>query len=266
MLEPLSAACCAVRRDREEIVVPVLRDLLAEAGRALDDTGEFTVASRRFHEALGSFNDNQSLRLVLRGLGSLWAAQEGTWRQSLTDALNRAGDHLSLEEWHDVPAAHGRIVDAIERGDPDEVERPAREHLSSWRWEIRPGVQGQVVDAASSKLRARYRAHDQPPGAAIRKGRPEGRRTGRPAGRRLCRMCALERCESAPEALRAGAENGLGERSGTGGARGAARCGRSSASPVGGASEFRFPVASGAKSAPSPDLQRAAIKPSKRQI
>ncbi|MFC5753234.1 FadR/GntR family transcriptional regulator [Actinomadura rugatobispora] len=160
MLEPLSTACCAMRPDRGEVVVPVLRELLAEAERQVDDAAEFTRASRRFHQVLSSFNDNQTLQLVLRGLGSLWAAQEETWELTLTDALNEAGDYLSLDERREVLSAHGRITGAIERGDPDEAERLSREHLRSWHWEMQPGVQGQVVDAASSKLRARYRAQE----------------------------------------------------------------------------------------------------------
>jgi DNA-binding FadR family transcriptional regulator len=160
MLEPLSTARCALRQDRHEVVVPVLRELLAEAERNLDDAAEFTRLSRRFHEVLSSSNDNQTLQLVLRGLGSLWSSQEEGWEQPLSDALTRAGDYLSVEERREVLSAHGRITAAIERGDPDEAERLAREHLRSWHWEMQPGMQGQVVDAASTKLRARYRALD----------------------------------------------------------------------------------------------------------
>lgn len=153
-MEPLTVARCARRADRAEKVVPVLRALLAAAEEHLEDGVEFTIVSRRFHDALMSFNDNATEQLVLRSLTSLWSVQEERW----AEVAMESGRYPSLEDRRKVLRAHSRITDAIEDGDHETAERVARTHLEATQHYFRPEMKDEVVDAASPTARAHYRA------------------------------------------------------------------------------------------------------------
>ena len=84
ILEPMSAARAAAREDRADTIVPVLIELLDASEQALDDPVRFTHFSREFHETITRYDDNATLRLVVRGLGSLWSVQEENWAESTT--------------------------------------------------------------------------------------------------------------------------------------------------------------------------------------
>jgi DNA-binding FadR family transcriptional regulator len=154
VLEPMSAARCAAREDRGDTVVPVLDALLEASEQALDDPVEFTRLSREFHEAITRYDDNATLRLVVRGLSSLWSAQEETW----AEASSARGAYPEMEKRQDVLRAHRRITEEITRGHAQAAERVARTHIEATQAVVLPAVGDAIVDAASRRARQHFRS------------------------------------------------------------------------------------------------------------
>ncbi|MBO2447740.1 FadR family transcriptional regulator [Actinomadura barringtoniae] len=152
-LEPQSAARCAERPDREEVVVPRLEELLAEGKDCIDDGAAFTRASREFHDVLVGFDPNATLRVVVKSLTSLWSVQEEAW----ADVQMSRGAYPSPEDRAVAHKAHERLVRSIAKGDARRAERLAREHLTATQHWVCRTFEDRVIDAASSRSRMRFR-------------------------------------------------------------------------------------------------------------
>jgi DNA-binding FadR family transcriptional regulator len=123
-IEPVCAALCASRPDRHTEVLPRLTEVHKAAADCIDDPPEFIVVSRRFHEVLVDCCGNETLKLVVGTLESLWSAQALKWAErSLPSGFpDRAYRHHGLDD-------HDRLLRLIDEGDVDAVIRAAREHL-----------------------------------------------------------------------------------------------------------------------------------------
>ncbi len=124
-LEPVCAAACATRDDRHDRVLPRLRSILEESEALLDDPALYGARARDFHVELVAACANETMRLVVGALESLWVAQVGALRRERVAGVipDRAVRELTLDE-------HRRILEAIERGDAGSAESAAREHFS----------------------------------------------------------------------------------------------------------------------------------------
>lgn len=122
--EPRCAAACATRKDRKRTVLPVLRRNLAAAEAALDDPETFVSLARAFHEALVDSCGNETMRLVVGSLETLWSAQAGAL------ALQDPGDFAAREARLASLAEHEGLVACIAAGDAEGAERAARQHLA----------------------------------------------------------------------------------------------------------------------------------------
>ena len=78
-IEPVCAGLCAQRPDRLEVVLPALTALHSASVAAIDDPIGFTTSSRRFHEVLVDLCGNETLKLVIGALESLWTTREEAW-------------------------------------------------------------------------------------------------------------------------------------------------------------------------------------------
>jgi GntR family transcriptional repressor for pyruvate dehydrogenase complex len=126
-IEPVCAGLCAQRPDRLEAVLPHLTELHEATLAALDDPLEFTVTSRRFHEALVESCGNETIKLVIGALESLWTSREEAWARS----ADESGGFPDAKRRLSGTKAHARILKYIEEGDVDRVQRQARLHLDS---------------------------------------------------------------------------------------------------------------------------------------
>jgi GntR family transcriptional repressor for pyruvate dehydrogenase complex len=126
-IEPVCAALCAERQDRAEAVLPLLTSLHEASLAAVDDPVEFTLTSRRFHEALVDSCGNETLKLVIGALESLWTTREEAWARD----AERAGGFPDAKRRLSGTKAHARILKYIEDGDVDRVQRHARLHLDA---------------------------------------------------------------------------------------------------------------------------------------
>jgi DNA-binding FadR family transcriptional regulator len=152
-LEPMCAAHCAQRSDRRRVVVPRLRELLAQSVERLDDGAAFTHSARDFHDAVVSFEPNATLRVVVESLTSLWSVQEEAW----ADAQVRRGSYPSADERAAGQLAHERVVEAIATGDADEAARLAGRHLTATQRLVGRTLRERVIDAGSARSRMRFR-------------------------------------------------------------------------------------------------------------
>src|SRR5690606_22622436 len=73
-LEPLCAASCARRRDRETAVLPRLRATLDAAKLAVDDAVEYAALARQFHQDIVASCGNQTMVIVAGALEELWGS------------------------------------------------------------------------------------------------------------------------------------------------------------------------------------------------
>ncbi|MGG7102693.1 FadR/GntR family transcriptional regulator [Rhodococcus sp. 24CO] len=127
MLEPLCAAECAKREDRNRVVVPALTASIDASARKIGDGVAFTHAAREFHDLVVSFTPNATIRYAVSSYVALWSAQEEAWAEALTVR----GEYPSEGEAQEAVLTHRRIVEEIAAGRSAEAERLARVHLAA---------------------------------------------------------------------------------------------------------------------------------------
>lgn len=149
LLEPLCAAECARRPDRDEVVVPALQASVDASKALVGQEVEFTHASREFHDLVVAHTPNATVRSVVRSLVALWSAQEEAWAES----RSRRGEYPSELQAGEVVRTHQRIVDAIEKGRADAAERLARQHLAATQALVLADAEDGIVDAAVARAR-----------------------------------------------------------------------------------------------------------------
>lgn len=128
-LEPLCAALCAGRDDRETEVVPRLVTAHLRLSRAIDadDTVEASAASRAFHEEIVRCSGNETMIILAGVLESLWSAHENSWSVE----ASRAGRFPEPLLRKRALQEHQQLIDAITDGDIDRAARTARRHLAT---------------------------------------------------------------------------------------------------------------------------------------
>jgi DNA-binding FadR family transcriptional regulator len=138
-LEPACAAACADRADRAETAVPVLRAAIEEAAENIDNAMAFTQIAHRFHDELVGQCGNETLRLTVGTLVTLWSTQESAWAEG-AEARDAFPDRqLRLASLR----AHRKLVDAIERGDANDAARISYAHMEASQIHVL-GEQGSV--------------------------------------------------------------------------------------------------------------------------
>jgi DNA-binding FadR family transcriptional regulator len=149
-IEPVCAGLCAAREDRHETVLPRLRALQKEALDAVGDPVQFTVTSRKFHEGMVDSCGNETLKLVVGALESLWTSREEAWARD----ADQAGGFPDSKRRLSGIRAHERIIKYVEDGDVDRVQRQARRHLeSSLLYALDGATDDRAVEPASPRTR-----------------------------------------------------------------------------------------------------------------
>jgi GntR family transcriptional regulator, transcriptional repressor for pyruvate dehydrogenase complex len=148
-LEPLCAAMCARREDRNESVVPQLRDLVADQAAAIGDVKRTLTIVDRFHDSIVQGCGNDSLVLAVGALERVWAGHAST---VYTDV---AAPEPTITTWNASLREHDKIVAAIERGDAAAAERVARSHLEATHAYMSSVDDGLKVTAAATSAQRR---------------------------------------------------------------------------------------------------------------
>jgi DNA-binding FadR family transcriptional regulator len=123
-MEPACAALCAGLEDRDR-AVELLREVHRETVDAVDDGVMFVDHARRFHEQLVALCGNETMKVVVGALESVWSVHERAWARHASEA----GEFPNAGMRHRGIDAHARILSLIERGDPQRVMEAAYRHL-----------------------------------------------------------------------------------------------------------------------------------------
>jgi GntR family transcriptional repressor for pyruvate dehydrogenase complex len=125
-LEPICAALCASRPDRNKTVVPALRQTQKDAQKAGDDRLAITRSARRFHEILVDMCGNETIIATVGAIESLWSGQEQAWAAE-ADRRGEFPGELAAASFSD----HDELIELIRKGDADGTASVARRHLGS---------------------------------------------------------------------------------------------------------------------------------------
>ena len=127
VIEPICAAHCAQRSDRNVTLVPQLRELNIRCrATELHDKAAAALIFQQFHHAIIDGCGNATLVIVIGALERLWSLHKKAWAD-YADATGSAPiPHLR----ESVVAAHEEITDAIEAGDASRAQHLAAAHLA----------------------------------------------------------------------------------------------------------------------------------------
>ncbi|WP_432974900.1 FadR/GntR family transcriptional regulator [Dactylosporangium sp. CA-233914] len=126
LLEPLCAEHAALREDHAAVGAR-LRQLGDEALQVVADGPAFTGAAGKFHEELVDAAGNQTLRILVGMLESVWSIQERGWARQAAEEES----YPTVDLRRAVLRAHDSIVAAIEAGDADQAGQLMRAHLEA---------------------------------------------------------------------------------------------------------------------------------------
>jgi DNA-binding FadR family transcriptional regulator len=125
-IEPVCAAMCAERPDRETEVLPRLRTVHQEAVECFGkDEVQLTRLTREFHELLVALCGNQTMIQLVGALETLWSTHEQEWAKKVT----RDGEFPNSAVGRNSLRVHERIIKLIEAGNAEAVTKTARQHL-----------------------------------------------------------------------------------------------------------------------------------------
>jgi DNA-binding FadR family transcriptional regulator len=149
MVEPMCAAACANRPDRQAAVADALEENLAENEAAFDDPATFAMAARAFHETLVAGCGNNTMTLLVGALETLWSAHDKEFFDEDVDVTpysDPATRRARLEE-------HRAIIDAISAGNAEAAFRLSRHHLGQFAEPERHALLGRERKLRATSLR-----------------------------------------------------------------------------------------------------------------
>jgi GntR family transcriptional regulator, transcriptional repressor for pyruvate dehydrogenase complex len=123
-MEPACAALCADLEDRGEVVA-ALRQVQRDTVAAVGDDIRFVDHARRFHEQLVALCGNETMKVVVGALESVWSVHERAWARTASGAGSFPHPDLRRQGID----AHARILSMVEQGDPRRVMDVAYRHL-----------------------------------------------------------------------------------------------------------------------------------------
>lgn len=124
-LEPMCAAMCASRPDRETEVLPRLEAIHQESIRCIDDVHRFTTVLRSFHEEIVACCGNQTMILIIGALERIMSARAKLWAEEQVEGPgfpDRAYRQRAIDD-------HEFFLQLIDRGEAETVERQVRAHM-----------------------------------------------------------------------------------------------------------------------------------------
>jgi DNA-binding FadR family transcriptional regulator len=129
-LEPVCAAMCASRPDRNETLVPELRAIQAETIVAAHDLQLVSHHARRFHVAIVEGCGSDTMIVLVGALEVVWTAHAAGLAEMATHPgeLPNRDQLFSPEALRRYARDHELLIDAIERGDAAEAARISTEH------------------------------------------------------------------------------------------------------------------------------------------
>lgn len=144
-LEPMGAADCASRPDREREIVPALRTNLDDTELLLGDGARYSASARTFHDILVTGMKNDTMRLLVRSMVAIWSIQEQIW----AEGANATSQYPDLEHQRESFRTHATMLKYIEAGDAASVSSLATAHLKATQAIVLERFGNETVDASS---------------------------------------------------------------------------------------------------------------------
>ncbi len=145
--EPMCAALCAERRDRQRTVVPRLRRVHKRSRGDLGDLLFATTVSREFHETMVQSCGNESLIVMVGTFETIWSSHEKGWADRIRDPAA-----VPVEERRAAFDMHERIIELISDGESEKVRDLAAAHLEQAQNYPIPDGKG-LIDPMRVRLR-----------------------------------------------------------------------------------------------------------------
>ncbi|MBX5488128.1 Pyruvate dehydrogenase complex repressor [Mycolicibacterium hassiacum DSM 44199] len=152
-LEPICAAFAARRPDRNETLVPRLREINAEMAANITDGARFTEIGGRFHDELVRGCGNHTMTAVVGSLETLWTGHLNWWAAESA----AKGEYPALRRRRIAMNVHHKLVDAIEAGDTERARKLAAKHLAATQAYFQGADPEQRIVALSPQALARRR-------------------------------------------------------------------------------------------------------------
>jgi DNA-binding FadR family transcriptional regulator len=151
-LEPICAGLCAARADRDTEVVPYLRADIERQLAEFDDITNWTPNARRFHESMVERCGNETMKVVIGSLETIWSAHESNvWGDANQMSRNETDpDSPNARKWRRAALRdHERLLDAIEKGSQERAIKLATAHLTATSMST---LESSATDTVSANL------------------------------------------------------------------------------------------------------------------
>ncbi|MER5181569.1 GntR family transcriptional regulator [Streptomyces sp. NPDC002896] len=148
-LEPVCAAMCAARDDRETAVLPALRAAVEAQKAAFDDPGQYSPLARRFHEELVSLCGNDTMIVLIGSLESIWSSHESAVWGAVAGREADAGSPMSAATRRAAIRDHEKLITAIEAGNTSRAMTLASTHLAATRASTLASGTAQLIKASA---------------------------------------------------------------------------------------------------------------------
>jgi len=144
-LEGTCVGLCASRSDRLDAVIPLLTACNDRASDAIDDPLNFVQATAEFHHLLVGVCGNESIRLTVGALETVWLAHVQEWAETMAKAgtfPDRAYRRRGL-------TIHQRLTELIADGNINDASRMAEDHFDPTQFYSGSTGDTQLVKAAA---------------------------------------------------------------------------------------------------------------------
>ena len=151
-LEPMCAALAARRSDRNDALIPKLKELNEAMAEHLEDGARFTEIGNQFHDEVVRGCGNHTMVAVVGSLETLWTSHLQQW----ADKTAAEGENPPLSGKRRIAlSTHNKITDAIEAGDAERARRLTARHLADTQTYFLAGDPEQRIVALSPQAMAR---------------------------------------------------------------------------------------------------------------
>jgi GntR family transcriptional regulator, transcriptional repressor for pyruvate dehydrogenase complex len=150
-LEPMCAALAARRPDRNETLVPKLKEINDSMANHIEDGARFTEIGGQFHDEVVRGCGNHTMIAVVGSLETLWTGHLNWWAEETT----ARGEYPSMSKRRIAMTVHTKMTDAIEAGDAERARKLAARHLADTQTYFMAADPEQRIVALSPQALAR---------------------------------------------------------------------------------------------------------------
>jgi GntR family transcriptional repressor for pyruvate dehydrogenase complex len=147
-LQQLEGACaglCAKRKDRKKAVVKVLEECNKRAEAALDAPLDYVRATADFHRSLAECSGNETMRLLVGSIESLWLTHVQSWAEATTEA----GGFPDRDYRAKGLRVHRELTELIAAGDVAGATTLAQSHFDPAQFYLTPADGNRRVDSSA---------------------------------------------------------------------------------------------------------------------